>query len=140
MSGLRPSCPQVSSFHSSLLRRLRLRSAAERGSSQDMLVRTPDLRLDERHLVAILRAVLQVVDARQLVDHEPEGRVDGDVVDPLTVDPDLAAVPQAFDVAPAGHRPQSWGGFSFKRSGWTQRLPPRLIQGGKQACPPGTLT
>ncbi len=41
MSGLRPSWPQVSSFHSSLLRRLRLRSAAERGNSQLTLMRRP---------------------------------------------------------------------------------------------------
>ena len=39
MSGLRPSWPQVSSFHSSLLRRLRFRSSAERGNSQLVLMR-----------------------------------------------------------------------------------------------------
>jgi hypothetical protein len=41
MSGLRPSWPQLSSFHSSLLRRLRLRSSAERGNSQLTLIRRP---------------------------------------------------------------------------------------------------
>ena len=30
---------------------------------------------------------------------------DGDVVDLLAVEPDLAAVPQAFDIALAGHCP-----------------------------------
>src|SRR5271166_2922097 len=61
-------------------------------------------RVDAGHLVAVLLAVLQIVDARQFGDHVFEGRMRRDVVDPHAVDPDLAAVPEAVDVAPAGHR------------------------------------
>src|SRR5882724_289660 len=102
MSGLRPSWPQLSSFHSSLLRRLRLRSSAERGNSQLTLICRP---VDgSGHLFPVLLAVLQIVDARQFGDHVLEGRVRRDVVDPRAVDPDLAAILETGDVAPAGHR------------------------------------
>jgi hypothetical protein len=61
-------------------------------------------RVDAGHLVTVFRAVLQIVDARQLGDHVLEGRMRRDVFDPRAVDPDFAAVSEALDVASAGHR------------------------------------
>src|SRR5271165_4109481 len=58
-------------------------------------------RVDAGHLVAVRRAAPQIVDARQLGDHVLERQVRGDILDALAIDPNLAAVSQAFDVASA---------------------------------------
>jgi hypothetical protein len=81
-----------------------LRSAVERGNSQLTLICRPVAGVDAGHLVTVFRAVLQIVDARQLGDHVLEGRMRRDVFDPRAVDPDFAAVSEALDVASAGHR------------------------------------
>ena len=68
-----------------------------------MLQRLPVSGGDEGHTVAVVVGVLEVVDAGEFVDDAGEGGVLGDVGDALAVEPDLAAVVEALEVAFAGH-------------------------------------
>ena len=56
--------------------------------------------------VLLLRVVQRVIEPRDGARGIAEGRMGGDVLDPLAVDIDLAAVAQAFEIFRPGERPR----------------------------------
>ncbi len=61
---------------------------------------------DKGHLVPVGLGVLEVVDAGEFVHHAAKRRVGGNVIDFLAIEPDVAAVFEALDIAGTGHGTQ----------------------------------
>ena len=75
----------------------------------------------------LLRVVQRVVEPRDRARGVAERRMRGDVLDPLAVDLDLAAVAQAFEIFRAGERPALRGDHVFVFASLI--LPPILLGG-----------
>ena len=91
---------------------LALQVASRAGQQPGQAAPVACLRRNERHFIPETIRILKVVNAGQLVDHSGESRMQGDIRHLLPVQPYLAAILQAFDVAGAGHGAK--GGLDFE--------------------------